>query len=163
MPTADTPKSHGLRITGWHVLVAVVLFFSIVIAVDVLFMVKAYESFSGQIVKNPYEAGLAFNQRLRDQKHQVALGWQVDAGLQPTGEVVVEVRDRDGAPVGGLSAQAVLERPATEQGRIEAALEEIRPGVYVARPTLPAGAWDLTARLHGPQGPFEAERRIVAP
>lgn len=163
MPTADTSASREFRITGWHVLVAVVLFFGIVIAVDVLFMVKAYESFSGQIVKNPYEAGLAFNQRLRDQKHQIALGWQVDADLRPTGEVVVEVRDRDGAPVGGLTAHAVLERPATERGRIEARLNEIRPGVYAARPHLLAGAWDLTARLEGRQGPFEAERRIVAP
>lgn len=163
MPRNDTAPAKGFRITGWHVLAGVTLFFAIIIAVDVLFIVKAYESFSGQIVKNPYEAGLAFNQRLRDQQHQVELGWQVDAGLDAAGELVVEVRDRAGAPVTGLAARAILERPATERGRLDLPFNEASPGVYRARPSLGPGAWDLTAVLDGPRGPFRAERRIVAP
>lgn len=163
MPTADTAPAKGFRITGWHVLAGVTLFFAIVIAVDVLFIVKAYESFSGQIVKNPYEAGLAFNQRLRDQQHQVELGWQVDAGLEASGNLVVRVRDKAGAPVSGLTARAVLERPATERGRLELPLRETGPGLYAVRSPLGAGAWDMTALLEGPQGPFRAERRITAP
>ena len=163
MPRTDAPGAKGFRITGWHVFFGVTLFFAIIIAVDVLFMVKAYESFSGQIVKNPYEAGLAFNQRLRDQQHQVALGWQVDAGLQPDGDLVVTVLDKAGAPVEGLKARATLERPATEQGRLDVALAETAPGVYRGRQPLAPGAWDLRALLEGPSGPFEAERRIVAP
>lgn len=52
------------RITGWHVLIAVVLFFGVVIGVDTVFMVKAYSTFSGEVASNPYEAGLAFNKTL---------------------------------------------------------------------------------------------------
>ena len=153
----------GFRITGWHVLIGVTLFFAIVIAVDVLFIVKAYESFSGQIVKNPYEAGLTFNQHLRDQKHQVALGWQIDAGLEPAGDLIVVVRDKAGDPVTGLAARAVLERPATEKGRLELTFHEAAPGFYRVDPGLAPGAWDMTAILEGPSGPFRAERRIYAP
>ncbi|MCE3289263.1 MAG: ferredoxin, partial [Caulobacter sp.] len=105
----------------------------------------------------------AFNQKLRDQKHQVELGWQVDAGLDAAGDLVVQVRDRAGAPVTGLAARAILERPATERGRLDLPFDEASPGVYRVRPSLDAGAWDLTAVLDGPQGPFRAERRIVAP
>lgn len=161
-PTENAPPK-GFRITGWHVLIGMVLFFAIIIAVDVLFMVKAYESFSGQIVKNPYEAGLAFNQHLRDQKHQVDLGWQVDAGLEPTGELIIKVRDKAGAPVTGLKAGATLERPATERGRLELAFREADPGVYLARVGLAPGVWDMTTKLEGPTGAFRAERRIIAP
>lgn len=163
MSPTDAPRPKGFRITGWHVFFGVALFFTIIIAVDVLFMVKAYESFSGQIVKNPYEAGLAFNQHLRDQKHQVALGWQVDAGWQPDGDLVVTVLDKAGVPVEGLKARATLERPATDHGRLEVALAETAPGVYRGRQALARGAWDLRALLDGPAGPFQAERRIVAP
>ena len=159
----DNTAPPGFRVTGWHVLIGVTLFFAIVIAVDVLFIVKAYDSFSGQIVKNPYEAGLAFNQRLRDQRHQVALGWQVDAGLEPAGDLVVVVRDKAGAPVTGLTARAVLERPATEKGRLELSFREAAPGFYRVAPRLAAGAWDMTAILDGPAGQFRAERRIYAP
>lgn len=163
MPRSETLPSKGFRITGWHVFIGVSLFFAIIIAVDVLFVVKAYESFSGQIVKNPYEAGLAFNQHLRDQKHQVALGWQVDAGLEASGELVIAVRDKAGAPVTGLAANAVLERPATERGRLDLSLRETAPGFYRIDPGLAPGAWDLTAVLQGPAGQFRAERRIYAP
>lgn len=163
MPRTDAVPTKGFRITGWHVLAGITLFFAIIIAVDVLFMVKAYESFSGQIVKNPYEAGLAWNQHLLDEKHQAALGWTVDAGLREGDEVVVTVIDKDGAPVAGLKANVILQRPATERGRLEVALTEATPGVYRGRGALAPGAWDLTALLNGPAGPFEAERRIIAP
>ena len=163
MSLTDAAAPKGFRITGWHVLIAMVLFFAIIIAVDVLFIVKAYESFSGQTVKNPYEAGLAFNQRLLDQKHQAQLGWQVDAGPDPTGQMIITVRDKSGAPVTGLKAVATFERPATERGRREMAFREADPGVYLARVGLDAGAWDMTTVLEGPAGAFRAERRIVAP
>jgi nitrogen fixation protein FixH len=163
MSPTDAAPPKGFRITGWHVLFGMVLFFAIIIAVDVLFMVKAYESFSGQIVKNPYEAGLAFNQRLLDQKHQSQLGWQVDAGLGTADELVIKVRDKAGAPITGLKAVATLERPATERGRLELAFREADPGVYLARAGLAAGVWDMTTVLEGSGGVFRAERRIIAP
>ncbi len=163
MSPTDTVPPKGFRITGWHVLFGVVLFFAIIIAVDVLFMVKAYQTFSGQIIKNPYEAGLAWNQHLLDEKHQAALGWTVDAGLQADGELVITVLDRTGAPVRDLKANATLERPATEQGRVIVKLEERAPGVYRAHAALASGAWDLRTLLEGPSGPFQAERRIIAP
>ena len=163
MSPTDIAPAKGFRINGWHVLAGMILFFAIIIAVDVLFMVKAYQSFSGQIVKNPYEAGLAWNQHLLDEKHQAALGWRVDAGLQDSGELVVTVLDKAGAPVAGLKANVTLERPATEQGRLQVALKESAPGIYRGRQPLGSGAWDMSTVLEGPAGPFKAERRIIAP
>lgn len=74
------------RITGWHVLIAVVLFFGVVIGVDTVFMVKAYSTFSGEVASNPYEAGLAFNKTLDQRRRETALGWKT--GVSTAGGVV---------------------------------------------------------------------------
>ncbi len=77
---------------------------------------------------------------------------------------MVEVRDRAGAPLGGLAVTGKLERPATEAGRLILRFRETSPGRYVAKPGRLAGAWDLTASATGRAGErFEAERRLTWP
>ena len=65
----------GKRVGG------VVAFFALVIAVDVVFMVLAYRTFSGQVASNPYEAGLAFNQTLAQRQREASLGWSAAVTL----------------------------------------------------------------------------------
>lgn len=72
--SVTTATSRKGQITGWHVLIGVVTFFALIIAVDVVFMVLAYRTFSGQVASNPYEAGLAFNKTLAQREREAALG-----------------------------------------------------------------------------------------
>lgn len=153
--------SSSWTIKGWHVGVAVVAFFGVVVAVDAAFLVLAYRSHPGQVAGRPYEDGLVYNAQLARQRAQAGLGWSVRAGARRDG-VVVEVRDRDGAPVRGLAMAVDLERPATTRGRLTRTLSEVAPGRYVTAPTRLSGAWDarIVVRQSGSTA-FEAERRLV--
>ncbi|WP_395443682.1 FixH family protein [Caulobacter sp. UC70_42] len=121
MTAASSPEiaqSKAVKpITGWHVLIAVVAFFAVVIGVDTLFMIKAYGTFSGEVASNPYEAGLAFNKTLAQRQREAALGWAASVEKADGGTVVVRLVDKTGAPLDRLSVTGVLERPATETGR----------------------------------------------
>lgn len=157
----DAPSKPVRPITGWHVLVAVVLFFGIVIGVDTLFIVKAYGTFSGQVASNPYEAGLAFNRTLAQRQREAALGWMAAVETPAPNVVVVRVIDRTGAPLDDLSLTGVLERPATETGRQTLNFKPLGDGRYQASARLD-GAWDLRATARNGRDVLEFETRLLA-
>ena len=155
-----TNVASSFRITGWHVLFAVVAFFGVVIAVDATFLVAAYRSFPGQVSVTPYEDGLAFNRDVARRQAQAALGWSATAA-PVAGGVQVEIADRQGAPVQGLALTGLLRRPATEAGEIALKFSEASPGRYFATARPGGGAWDLEASAK--DHPFKAERRLTWP
>ena len=78
--------------------------------------------------------------------------------------MALELRDRAGRPLSGLSIRGRLERPATQTGAIALTFVEDGPGRYVAPAGRIAGTWDLTAEARGPTGgAFVAERRLTWP
>ncbi|ADG10361.1 ferredoxin [Caulobacter segnis] len=158
---AKVPSEKG-RITGWHVLIGVVLFFATVIAVDIVFMVQAYRTFSGEVASNPYETGLAFNRTLAQRQKEAALGWSASVETPEGKAVVVKVLDRDAKPLDGLSLTGVLERPATETGRQTLNFRSLGGGRYQAAARLD-GAWDLRATARNAKDMFEIETRLVEP
>lgn len=158
---AKAPSEKG-RITGWHVLIGVVLFFATIIAVDIVFMVQAYRTFSGEVASNPYEAGLAFNRTLAQREKEAALGWSASVETPEGKTVVVKVADRDDKPLDGLSLTGVLERPATENGRQTLNFRSLGGGRYQSAAQLD-GAWDLRATARNAKDVFEIETRLVEP
>jgi nitrogen fixation protein FixH len=161
MTHAHAPS--GFRLTGWHVLALIVGFFVTVIAVDVSFAMLAVKTFPGEVSVTPYEDGLLYNKKLAQMTAQEKLGWRAAAGVERD-RVILEMRDRQGAPVRGLAVGGKLERPATETGRKLLAFREVGPGLYAAAPGALAGTWDLTAEASDRQGHrFEAERRLTWP
>jgi nitrogen fixation protein FixH len=161
MSSATTERS--FRITGWHVLAAFVAFFGVVIAVDTGFVIMSIRSFPGQVSVTPYEDGLIYDKKLAQLAQQERLGWRAAAGAGPDA-VIIDMRDRSGAPIVGLSVSGRLERPATEAGRVVLKFHETSPGRYLARPGRLSGTWDLTADAAGKHGArFEAERRLTWP
>lgn len=151
------------RLTGWHVLAMIVTFFALVIGADTTFAVLAVKTFPGEVSVTPYEDGLLYNKKLAQIAAQERLGWRAAAGPEADG-VLLEMRDRDGRPLGGLTISGKLERPATETGRRLLKFREIGPGRYLAASAGLAGAWDLTAIAADRHGRnFEAERRLVWP
>lgn len=158
-PAASSTRG---QITGWHVLIGVVLFFAIVIAVDVVFMVQAYRSFSGQVASNPYEAGLAFNRTLAQREREAALGWSAQVEALDGKAVLVRLSDKSGRPLERLSLTGALERPATETGRQTLDFKPLGDGRYRA-PARLDGAWDLRAVARDGRNSFELETRLVSP
>ncbi|HYD27038.1 FixH family protein [Brevundimonas sp.] len=149
-------------VRGWHVAAGVVAFFALVVGVDAGFLVMAYRSHPGQVAARPYEAGLVYNAELERLRAQEALGWRAGAAARAEGLEVV-VQDRDRRPLGGLRVSATLQRPATEQGRTELALQETAPGRYAATRGL-SGTWDVHIEAADGAGQrFMAERRLTWP
>ena len=151
-------------LTGWHVLAMLVAFFGIDIAINTVFMVKAYSTFPGEISKTPYEDGLAYNSDLAQKRAQAALGWRLAAGPDGSGHLRVDAADRTGAPVRGLKVQVHIERPATEDGQSDVTLREAEPGVYRADTAPLRGAWDLSVTADDGHGHVaKADRRVLQP
>ena len=77
-------------------------------------IVVGSRSFEGIVVDKPYEAGLAWDQERRNQE---SLGWSV--GLQETtfktgkNDLVVIVRDKNGAPLSDAVVSVAVSRPST--------------------------------------------------
>lgn len=157
-----SPTPEKGRITGWHVLVAMVLFFGVVIGVDALFIAQAYRTFSGEVASNPYEAGLAFNRTLEQRRREASLGWSATVEAAGGEAVTVRILNRDGAPLDGLSVTGVLERPATETGRQILNFKPVGEGLYRA-PARLDGAWDLRATVRDAKNSIEIESRLVTP
>lgn len=164
MTAAAPAEKPPFTLTGWHVLAMVVAFFAVVIGVDAVMITQAYRTFSGQVAKNPYEAGLAFNRTLAQRRAEAALGWTVTAADTPDRRVALTFTGPDGKPLEGLAVTGVLERPATETGKVTLAFEAVAPGVYRSRPVARGGAWDLSATARNGRGDLmEAQRRFTWP
>jgi nitrogen fixation protein FixH len=160
MSATPTPP---FQLTGRHVLAGVTLFFLVVISVDVLFAVLAYRTFSGQAAKNPYEAGLLYNQTLEERRAQAMLGWTAEISTAG-GELAITLSDPAGRPLDDLSLQATLTRPATEAGRLAIKPRFVGQGRYVADIAGLAGAWDVAATAKdGQDRRFTFEQRIALP
>ncbi len=159
--SSSTTPAKG-AITGWHVLAGMVLFFAVIIAVDTLFIVKAYRSFSGEVASNPYEAGLAFNRTLAQRQREAALGWTAVIERPEPGIVALRMNDKAGQPLSTLSLTGTLDRPATEVGRQTLNFKPTGDGWYRAAARLD-GAWDLRATARNAQDKFEIESRLVTP
>lgn len=159
----DLTQPPRFTIKGRHVLVAFVLFFGLIAAVDALFISLALRTFSGQVAKNPYEAGLLYDRTLADRAAQTALGWSATLASVDDRAVELVITDRSGKGVDGLTLAATLKRPATEVGARDLPFTARGDGRYVAEADL-SGAWDVIVVATGPNGErFAAERRLVAP
>jgi nitrogen fixation protein FixH len=158
----DLTQPPRFTITGRHVLVAFVLFFGAITAVNVVFVTLAYRTFSGQVAKNPYEAGLLYDRTLAERAAQAELGWSATLAAVEDQAVELVITDRAGRGVEGLTFDAKLKRPATEVDAQDLRFAAAGEGRYVA-PAALSGAWDVIVVATGPNGErFATERRLVA-
>ena len=145
-------SSSPRRITGGHVLAILVTFFAIVFAVNGVFLYAALSTHTGVVSDEPYRKGLHYNDRVAADEAQERLGW---AGAIAVGEdsrrLAFAVTRQDGAPVRGLTVQAVIARPATAGHDVTLAMRETEPGRYeTSLGPLEPGAWIAT--IHAAQG-----------
>lgn len=156
------PRRAPYRVKGWHVGVAVVAFFGVVIGVDAAFVTMALRTYPGEVSSTPYEDGVAFNRRLAREAAQAELAWEASAAAD-SDAVRLVMTDGQGAPLSSLTVTGRLSRPATEAGAEDLRFQEVGAGVYVA-PFSRTGAWDLAARAVDKRGrSFEAKRRLTWP
>lgn len=139
--------STTFRITGRHVLFAMVGFFLIIIAVNTVFITLAVQSFPGEQEEKSYLQGLNFNDRLAAREAQDALGWSVDidkAELAADAAIIeLSFKSREERPIYDLDIEGMLSQPADNDrdqalvftpsgpGRFEAQAKNVTPGVWI--------------------------------
>lgn len=154
------------KLTGWHVLIILCVFFGVMIAVNIAFTVFAVKSFPGEQVEQSYEAGLRYNETLAQNEKQAALGWQVEIGFEKNARnearLVGNWRDKDGAPLTGLNVSALIARPASDVGMRHEDLKGNGPGRYEADLNgLGPGQWKvIMLAVDGNENEFRAEKQI---
>src|SRR5208283_4389465 len=102
------------QLTGRHVLAMLGAFFFVMFAANVALIYFALHTLHGSELENPYDASQAFNKRIAEARAQDDRGWTADVMTRAEGEgerIVVEFRDRTGAPISDLAVTARFEHP----------------------------------------------------
>ncbi|MEN0653790.1 MULTISPECIES: FixH family protein [Hyphobacterium] len=147
------------RVTGWHVLAVILVFFGVIITVNVIFIIQATRTFRGEDQPRSYVQGLDYNSTLAARAEQAALGWTATAAVED-GSIVVHVLDADGHPIDGLDLNGTLRHPA-DTSRDEILTFQARAeGRYVAAlPEGMRGRWQLRAWREG-EPPFTLQSEL---
>jgi len=155
------------QLRGRHVLALALAFFAVVFAVNAVFIYLALDSFRGLSTDDAYVRGLDYNRTIAAAQAQQVLGWQArleSERVTGSNEVVLRLTivDRDGAPIPGLSADGMLQRPVDDSMDRRLVFAAAGDGRYEARALVPQwGQWDvrLTARAPGGES-YRLEQRL---
>jgi nitrogen fixation protein FixH len=150
MAMETAPRRGKGELTGFHVLAMLLGLFGVMIAVNVVFVVLALKTFSGES-DHAYVNGLRFNETIAANARQAEAGWRMRLDLQRDARdgarLVAIMTDRDGAPVRGAAITALIGRPTTEAQDKTLRFVETAPGAYVSDVVdLGPGKWRFTAR-----------------
>jgi len=129
--------------TGKHMLATMVLFFGVIITVNLVMARFAITTWSGLVVPNTYVASQEFNARAEASRAIAAKGFQIDLSTDKDGMAIM-FTDRAGQPALADSIIAQMRRPVgTHQDR-EMVLTRESDGVYRAAGELAEGEWIAT-------------------
>ena len=160
---------HGeRRLTGRHVLAAMLVFLAVVFAVNAAMIYAALSTYSGVVAAEPYRKGLHYNDRILAEERQRLRNWQEALTIEPDGWVTLAITGADGEHIGNLSVDLTIGRPSTNREDVKLGLVADAGRYRGQIAPLPPGAWivALEARSAGADGEpiFRARKRLwVAP
>lgn len=156
----DTTSAAGAPLTGGKVLAMLLAFFAVVFAVNGLLAFDAISTFRGEVVAQPYEAGLKFNSDIAAAAAQNQRNWKVDVSLSDG--VSASFRDAEGRAVEGLAVTGAFAARIDSKLDHTFALNEIGPGLYTLAAPAPAGLWEFQLEAkRGAQTMFQSRNRVT--
>lgn len=140
--------------------------FLVVIAANATLTYFALTSWTGLETRDAYVRGNQYNAVIESDARQQALGWQVEAGLDRSGDaesLAVDLQDAAGRPLSGAAVTARFVRPTHEGYDLEVAVPEQDLGRYRAPVALPLpGIWDVRLEVRSGPDAFRKTVRVVA-
>jgi len=165
MSKPNSDYQTGPRLTGWMVLLYLLMFFGVTTGVNGVMIYEALSTMRGVDTESAYQAGRMFEQDVAMVKAQDARHWQVDAKLTPASDgtrVELVARDEAGRLLTGMSASAGFERPTDRGMDRNIALTEDSPGQFHGKTELAPGQWDLVIEISRQgQQLFRSKNRVV--
>jgi nitrogen fixation protein FixH len=158
MTRAQEDQQAG-KFTGRHMLIIMLVFFGVIVSVNVTMAVLAARSWTGLVVKNSYVASQHFNEGLQAAREQRKRGWQSSLAYE-NGVIQFSLRDRHDQPLVLGDLKLDYGRPAFEQADQAAALTQVGPGVYRAVVDLKSGIWALKISGGNAERRYRRDSRI---
>jgi nitrogen fixation protein FixH len=153
------------ELTGRHVLAILGLFFFVMFSANIALIYFALHTLHGSELENPYDASQAFNGRIAEARAQDERGWTANVTARAEGQgerILVEFRDRAGAPIPNLEVTARFQHPFdAAQDRLATLSSDGLDYEGVATP-VPPGRWTLVIEAsRGLERLYRSENRIA--
>lgn len=123
-------------ITGWHAAAALVAFFGVVVAVNLVMATFATRTFGGVVVENSYVASQKYNDWLAAAERQNQLNWKIVPDVDADRRVTVGLA-LDGAEVRGFARHPLGREPDVPLTFVA------KEGGYRSVLPLPSGRWNV--------------------
>ncbi|MBI2235071.1 MAG: FixH family protein [Micavibrio aeruginosavorus] len=141
----------------------IVIFFVVLIAVDMIFVTVAVRTNTGVVSANAYEDGLHYNKTLDAAALQDAQGWAHDFSFE-SGVLRVSLKNAAAPAAAGAEVRAVFSRPVRAGHDFTLNLTEAAPGIYETRPDFPMpGQWNVRIYAQWQGQPYQFSRIVMAP
>lgn len=142
----------------------------LVVLINVVFIVTAFNTTPGLVDKNYYEKGRDVEKNfLKKQQAKNRLGWEINLTMPDevyVGQATnfsINVSDATGMPLRGANARLQAYRPSDADADYISAMEVVTDGVFQSRLTLPLkGIWDIKVVIQQGEEELEISRRISA-
>lgn len=143
--------------TGRHITAILVVFFGVVIAVNVAMARLAISTFGGEVVENSYVASQDFNRWLDEAAKEKALGWSAKAERLRDGRVAITLSGVD--PVSSevdADARHPLGRLPDQNLAFTA-----KGSRFVSQQALPEGRWRLRIEVKSHNHLWRTEQDVL--
>ncbi|TCU39163.1 FixH family protein [Rhizobium azibense] len=137
---SDYPITNGKGFTGRHMLFIMLVFFGIIISVNMTMAWYASSSWSGLVVENTYVASQEFNKKAQAMQAMAKSGVSGEFALQD-GLIVYRLRNRDGSPAAADAVTAHFKRPVGDHEDFVIRLSKNRDGHFETRHRVLSGDW----------------------
>lgn len=141
------------------------VFFLVVVSVNVAFIVISKNSLPGVAIENSYNKGIKYNDTIKQKEDQQELGWDVEFVIRQAGEnekdIVLKLLDRDKKLVKNADVMVKFFRPTYDGIDFEVKFDE-ESGIYRKQVEFPAlGQWDFEVVAVRGDDRFFAKKRFV--
>lgn len=145
--------------TGKHMATLMILFFGVIISVNVTMAFLAKGTWTGLVVKNSYVASQKFNSELEAARLQKASGIHSDLDYA-SGSIRIVLKDKDGITSKVSELQIEVGRPAYEQADMifEPVMQSF--GAYTHAVNLAEGLWAVQINAMVDGNPYRRDARI---
>lgn len=147
------------KFTGYHMLAVMLVFFGVIVAVNLTAATLASRTWTGLVVKNSYVASQKFNDELDSAAAQRERGWQSTLAYR-SGALTVSLIDARGLPLKPSAVEIKIGRPAFEQQDRVLVLPNTGGETFVAEHVLEPGLWAIQINAVVDGTPYRRDARF---
>ncbi len=132
-----------------------------VFAVNGYMVYVSLVSFPGAAGQDGFDLSNGYDRVLQTERDMAALGWRVEATVDPDRHPVLRLTDKTGAPLAQPQIDAHAERPLGPTQATALVFHATGDGGYTSDTTLFSGQWDLMLTVREGDHTYTTTRRVV--